>query len=234
MEEPRDDATTGDEFSYAYKSSLIAAPFEFRLAPDALHWGKGRTTGRTLYSQIRRVRLSYRPLTMQNHRFVAEIWSDGPKLTISSTSWKSMVEHERLDARYRVFVRELCRRIGIAGGRAVLQAGSPAILYWPGVLVFAAASLALAGLIVRALQFAGLGRRCVHRGLPRPAPVAGRHVLPPQPPRRVSSGRGPGVSAAPRVAAACAPPAPNTWRSAPCGRHSSRGSRSSSRAGASS
>ncbi len=157
MEEPRDDATTGDEFTYAYKSSLIAAPFEFRLAPDALHWGKGRTTGRTLYSQIRRVRLSYRPLTMQNHRFVAEIWSDGPKLTISSTSWKSMVEHERLDARYRVFVRELCRRIGIAGGRAVLQTGSPAILYWPGVLVFAAASLALAGLIVRALQFAAWG-----------------------------------------------------------------------------
>jgi hypothetical protein len=157
MEEPRDDATTGDEFTYTYKSSLIAAPFEFRLAPDALHWGKGRTTGRTLYSQIRRVRLSYRPLTMQNHRFVAEIWSDGPKLTISSTSWKSMVEHERLDARYRVFVRELCRRIGIAGGRAVLQMGSPAILYWPGVIVFAAAALALAGLIVRALQFAAWG-----------------------------------------------------------------------------
>jgi hypothetical protein len=157
MEEPRDDATTDDDFAYSYRSSLLAAPFEFRLTSDALHWRKGGASGHTLYRNIRRVRLSYRPLTMQNHRFVAEIWSDGPKLTISSTSWKSMVEHERLDARYRVFVRELCRRIGIAGGRAVLQMGSPAILYWPGVIVFAAAALALAGLIVRALQFAAWG-----------------------------------------------------------------------------
>jgi hypothetical protein len=153
MEEPHDDATTGDELTYAYKSSLIAAPFEFRLAPDALYWAKGRVRGHTPYRDIRRVRLSFRPMTMQNHRFIAEIWTAGPKLTIASTSWKSMVEHERLDARYCRFVRELCRRIGAAGGRAVLQTGSPAILYWTGVIVFAGAALALASLIVRALQF---------------------------------------------------------------------------------
>src|SRR3954466_6295782 len=112
MEEPRDDATTGDDFAYSYKSSVITAPFEFRLTPDAVHWGKGGVTGRIVYSRIRRVRLSFRPLTMQNYRFVAEVWSDGPKLTIASTSWKSMVEHERLDAGYRAFVTQLCRRIG--------------------------------------------------------------------------------------------------------------------------
>jgi hypothetical protein len=152
MEEPHDDATTGDQFTYSYKSSVITAPFEFRLTSDALHWGKGGVSGQTPYRQIRRVRLSFRPLTMQNHRFVAEIWSAGPKLTIASTSWKSMVEHERLDARYRVFVTELCRRIGAAGGETRFQTGSPAILYWPGVVVFVGASLALAGLIARALQ----------------------------------------------------------------------------------
>ena len=183
MEEPRDDATTGDDFAYSYKSSLLAAPFEFRLTSDALHWRKGGASGHTLYRNIRRVRLSYRPLTMQNHRFVAEIWSDGPKLTISSTSWKSMVEHERLDSRYRVFIAELCRRIGAAGGQTRLQTGSPPIMYWIGVVVFVGASLALASLIVRALQFAAWGARGVHRSLSRPAPVAGRHVLPPQPPR---------------------------------------------------
>ena len=234
MEEPRDDATTGDDFAYSYKSSLLAAPFEFRLTSDALHWRKGGASGHTLYRNIRRVRLSYRPLTMQNHRFVAEIWSDGPKLTISSTSWKSMVEHERLDSRYRVFIAELCRRIGTARGQTRLQTGSPPIMYWIGVIVFAGSVARARGPDRPRAPVRGLGRRCVHRGLPRPAPVAGRHVLSPQPPRRVSSGRGPGGSATPRVVAACAPPAPSTWRSAPCGRRSSRGSRSSSRAGASS
>jgi hypothetical protein len=157
MEEPHDDATTGDDFTYSYKSSVISAPFEFRLTPDALAWGKGGVRGHTLYRQIRRVRLSFRPLTMQNHRFVAELWTDGPKLTIASTSWKSMVEHERLDARYRAFVPELCRRIGAAGGQTRFQTGSPPILYWIGVVVFAGASLALASLIVQALQIGAWG-----------------------------------------------------------------------------
>src|SRR3954470_19893005 len=136
MEEPRDDATTGDDLTYAYKSSVIGAPFEFRLASDALHWGKGGSRGRTPYRQIRRVRLGFRPMTMQNHRFITEIWTDGPKLTIASTSWKSMVEHERLDAPYRAFVAELCRRIGAAGGRTVFQTGSPGPLFLVRVIVF--------------------------------------------------------------------------------------------------
>jgi hypothetical protein len=152
MEEPRDDATTGDEFAYAYKSSVINAPFEFRLTSDALHWGKGGVRGQTPYRRIRRVRLGFRPLTMQNHRFVAEIWTEGPKLTIASTSWKSMAEHERLDARYRTFVTELCRRIGAADAGTRFQIGSPVILYWLGLAIFIGASLAIAALIVRALQ----------------------------------------------------------------------------------
>ena len=57
------------EFSYAYKSSLMGAPFEFRLAPDALEWRKGGIAGRTPYGRIRRIRLSFRPMTMQNYRF---------------------------------------------------------------------------------------------------------------------------------------------------------------------
>ena len=45
--------------SYAYKSSLLGAPFEFRLAMDALEWRKGTYKGRTPYDRIRRIRLSF-------------------------------------------------------------------------------------------------------------------------------------------------------------------------------
>jgi hypothetical protein len=138
---------------YAYKPSLVGAPFEFRLAADALEWQKGRHAGRTPYDRIRRIRLSFRPVTMQNHRFLAEIWhANGPRLQIASTSWRSIMEQERLDAAYNAFVIELNRRVGAAGGAPLLQTGSPALLYWPGLIIFLGASLALAGLIVRAFQ----------------------------------------------------------------------------------
>ena len=148
----------GTGLAYAYKPSLMGAPFEFRLMPDALEWRRGGSSGRTPYGRIRRIRLAYRPMTMQNHRFVTEVWiADGPKLQISSTSWKSLVDHERFDAGYRAFVTELCRRVGVAAGETLFQVGSPAFLYWPGVLIFAGAGLALAALIVRALQESAWG-----------------------------------------------------------------------------
>jgi hypothetical protein len=150
MDEGNSGETRGP--AYAFKSSLMGAPLEFHLADDALEWRRGTYQGKTPYARIRRVRLGFRPMTMQNHRFLMEIWpSEGPKLQIASTSWKSLVEHERLDAAYRAFVCELSRRIGAAGGPTSFETGSPAFLYWPGTVVFAGAALALAGLIVRAL-----------------------------------------------------------------------------------
>jgi hypothetical protein len=156
-----DDATAeapGGDLIYAYKPSLMGAPFEFRLASDAFEWRKGSFSGRTPYNRIRRIRLGFRPITMQNHRFLTEVWPlEGPKLQIASTSWKSLVEHERLDAAYRAFVTELSRRIGAAGAETLFHTGSPVLLYWLGLVVFAGASLALAVLVVRALQVTAWG-----------------------------------------------------------------------------
>ena len=140
-------------FAYVYKSSLMGAPLEFHLAPDALEWRKGGMAGRTPYRDVRRIRLSFRPMTMQNYRFVTDVWPDsGPKLQIASTSWKSLVEHQRLDAEYSAFVSELSRHVGAAGGNTAFDTGSPAFLYWPGVVIFIGAAFALAALSVRALQ----------------------------------------------------------------------------------
>jgi hypothetical protein len=150
MDESNSVETRG--LAYAFKSSLMGAPSEFHLGDDALEWRRGNYQGRAPYARIRRVRLCFRPMTMQNYRFLMEIWpAEGPKLQIASTSWKGLVEHERLDAAYRTFVTELNRRIGAAGGQTQFETGSPPFLYWPGAVVFVGAALALAGLIVRAL-----------------------------------------------------------------------------------
>jgi hypothetical protein len=141
------------EFNYAFKASLLGAPLEYRLADDALEWRRGASAGRAAYGHIRRIRLSFRPMTMQNYRFLAEVWpADASKLQIASTSWKSVFEHQRLDAEYRAFVVELNRRVGAARGNTSFVTGSPVFIYWPGVAVFIGAAFGVAALAVRALQ----------------------------------------------------------------------------------
>jgi hypothetical protein len=143
----------GDPFAYAYRPSLLGAAWEFRLAGDGIDWAAGRKGGHIPFPAVRRLRMSYRPASMQSHRFMTELWADGaPKLEILSSSWKSMVEQERLDGRYTAFVAELHRRIALAAAPARFEKGSNPLLYWPGLIVFIGVSLGLALLVVRALQ----------------------------------------------------------------------------------
>jgi hypothetical protein len=138
---------------YSYKPSLMGAPWELRLRPDALEWQTGRHEGRVPYGRITRVRLSFRPITMQTRRFLTEIWSVGaPRLPIASTSWRSVVEQGAQDEAYGAFIRELHRRIAAADAQIAFDAGSPPLLYWPGLAIFAVGTLGLAALTVRALM----------------------------------------------------------------------------------
>jgi hypothetical protein len=144
--------------TYTYRPSVLGAPWEFRLTGDGIEWQAGRKSGRIAFRDVRCVRLSFRPANMQSHRFMTELWADGvPKLRIMSSSWKSMFEQERLDAPYSAFIAELHRRIAQAGAPVAYEQGSHPLLYWPGVIVFAAMLLALAMLIFRALQAGAIG-----------------------------------------------------------------------------
>src|SRR5882672_7394523 len=58
--------------SYSYKPSLAGGPVTFWLRRDGLEWNVGRRSGVIRYDRIRWVRLSYRPATLQSHRFTAE------------------------------------------------------------------------------------------------------------------------------------------------------------------
>jgi hypothetical protein len=152
-------AGTGrDSEAYTYRPSVLGAPWEFRLIGDGIDWQAGRKSGRIAFRDVRCVRLSFRPANMQSHRFMTELWADGvPKLRIMSSSWKSMFEQERLDAPYSAFVAELHRRISQSGAPVAYEQGTHPLLYWLGAIVFAAVQLALAMLILRALQAGAIG-----------------------------------------------------------------------------
>jgi hypothetical protein len=139
--------------TYAYKPSVMGAPWEFALRREGLQWRLGYRSGIIRYHQIRRVRMSYRPATMQSKRFVTEIWSAGhPKIQIVSTSWRNIMELQRLDAAYTAFVSELHRRLADAGSTAQFVAGVPVVSYWIGLPIFSGAMVALAILVVRAVE----------------------------------------------------------------------------------
>jgi hypothetical protein len=140
------------DLRYVYKPSLMGAAWELRLRPDALEWRTGRHHGRIPYDGITRIRLSFRPVTMQTRRFVTEIWWPGaPRLSIASTSWRSLVEQAAQDHDYGAFVRALNARVAAAGGATSFETGVPPFLYWPGVVVFVGVAAGLAVLTLRAL-----------------------------------------------------------------------------------
>jgi hypothetical protein len=151
MELGTTDADEGAPY-YAYKPSLMGAPWEYWLRPQGLAWRSGRFEGEIPYRDIVSVRLAYRPLTLQTRRFVTMIRStSGPRLVIASSSWRSMVEHGNQLADYSAFVRALHRRLVETGGAAQFRAGLPALLYWPGFAAFLAIALTTVGLAGRAL-----------------------------------------------------------------------------------
>lgn len=138
---------------YTYRPSLLGAPFTFRLTDQGLAYQAGRRAGVVAYRAIRRIRLSFKPASMQSRRNIAEIWADGaPKLQIVSSTWKSMMEQQRQDEGYAAFLTELHRLIVASGAKPDYERGSVPLLYWPGLVLFAAVALSLAALTVRGLQ----------------------------------------------------------------------------------
>lgn len=143
---------------YVYRPSAFGSPWQFRLADDALFWDTGRKSGRVPYPEVRRMRMSYRPVTMQSHRFVTELWPrSGSRLDIASTSWKSMVEQERLSKPYTDFIGELHRRVAQSGAAVSFETGTYSLRYWLAAIVFGGVAFGLVALIVRTLQADAVG-----------------------------------------------------------------------------
>ena len=155
----RVDMTIDPAVRYAYKASLIGGANHFELTADGLAWRLAGRSGMWRYADISAIRLSYRPVSMQAHRFRADIANkSGARLAIVSTSWQTAALMVPQDKEYRAFITELHRRIASAGGRAELTGGLGSTVYAIGVTLVALLALAMAGLLVRALaigEFAG-------------------------------------------------------------------------------
>lgn len=146
--------------SYAYKASLIGSAHRFELTEDGLSWHIAGRSGLWRYDEISAVRLSFRPVSMQQHRFRADISrASGGRIAILSTSWQTAALMAPQDSGFRDFLVELHARMAKAGSRAELTAGLGRKVYAAVLAFLAMLAVAMAGLLIRALmigEFAGV------------------------------------------------------------------------------
>ena len=154
------DGQGGSVTSYAYKASLIGSAHRFELTDEGLSWHIAGRSGLWRYDEISAIRLSFRPVSMQQHRFRADVsHSKGGRIAILSTSWQTAALMAPQDNGFRDFIVALHARMAKAGSRAELTAGLGAKTYAAVLAFLALLAVAMVGLLVRALitgEFAGV------------------------------------------------------------------------------
>jgi hypothetical protein len=148
----QEQATQAPAIRYAYKASLIGAAHQFELTEQGLCWRLAGRSGMWPYADIAAIRLSYRPVSMQQHRFRADIrHSSGARLPILSTSWQTAALMAPQDNDYRSFIIELHKRLERLGGKAELTAGLGRRTYLAALALAALVGVMLLALFIRAL-----------------------------------------------------------------------------------
>ncbi|QAU42700.1 hypothetical protein [Bradyrhizobium guangdongense] len=154
------DGQSGSVTSYAYKASLIRSAHRFELTDEGLSWHIAGRSGVWRYDEIGAIRLSFRPVSMQQHRFRADISHiKGGRIAILSTSWQTAALMAPQNNGFRQFIVELHARMAMSGSRAELTAGLGGRTYAAVLAFMAMLAAAMAALLIRALligEFAGV------------------------------------------------------------------------------
>ncbi|AUC98244.1 hypothetical protein CWS35_31350 [Bradyrhizobium sp. SK17] len=149
----RSEAGEGAALRYAYKASLIGSAHQFELTEDGLAWRIAGRSGVWDYADISAVKLSYRPVSMQQQRFRADIDNaKGGRIAILSTTWQTATLVAPQGELYRAFIVELHHRMQAAGSTATLIGGLGPKTYTAALAVLAWLAVAMIGLLVMALM----------------------------------------------------------------------------------
>jgi hypothetical protein len=144
---------TTPQTHYAYKASLIGSAHQFDLTDKGLSWKISGRSGVWAYGDISGISLSFRPTSMQAHRFRADIrHKSGARLKILSTNWQTVSLMTPQDGGYRAFITELHARMQAAGSKATLTGGLPVYIYTAALIFVALLVVAMVGLFIRALM----------------------------------------------------------------------------------
>ncbi|MCB1479311.1 MAG: hypothetical protein KDJ62_10670 [Rhodobiaceae bacterium] len=103
-----------DPTTYTHTYHFFRKPRSYRLTGSALTWtDEGEAGMKSLpYSQIKEVRLAYRPSRVQRNRYLAHIVpKSGKRIDISNSTFKGFGDFVEHNEEYSAFIRELHRRL---------------------------------------------------------------------------------------------------------------------------
>jgi hypothetical protein len=131
---------------YEHRAKPYAQEARFEMKPDVLAVTQGSRSGDFAYRDIELVRLLYKPRNTTNEGYQTKLYrKDWRTVGLTNLTWKSLVDLDRQDADYAVFVRALIARIAAANPGVVLEAGMPRWLY---TLTAAAGGIAMIALVL--------------------------------------------------------------------------------------
>ena len=143
---------TSPAVRYAYRASLIGAAHQFELTDAGLSWRVSGKSDVWPYAGISSIRLSYRPVSMQAHRFRADIENaGGARLVMLSTTWQTAALMAPQDNDYRAFIAQLHARMADTASKATLIGGLSPRIYGTAVFLLTLVALAMTGLLIRAI-----------------------------------------------------------------------------------
>ena len=149
---PEQTTVEGPVIRYAFKPSLIGAAFQLELQDEGLLWRVGNRSAVWPYAEIAAIRLSYRPVSMQQRRFRADIrHKNGARLSVLSTSWQTAALMAPQDHDYRALIVALHERMARAGSTAELAGGLGRKIYAAAFALVVLVGVMMLGLFVRAL-----------------------------------------------------------------------------------
>jgi hypothetical protein len=153
MNDSTESAIESADLEYRFRLRSTGGETILRLLPNALEIEVASHRTQVRYTDVARVRLSFRPANLAGQRYLTEIWSRvGGKLLVPSVSARGMFYFDNQAVAYRAFVNELCRRIGEAQPALQIDAGLSAWRWWPGVVFGGGMVVAIAYFLVIALR----------------------------------------------------------------------------------
>jgi len=141
-----------ERLEYRFKPSLLGALWSFTLTADALIWRHGRREAVFPLDEIARLRLTYRPQSLQARRYRTDIiMTDGRRVALISVTWRAMLALTPQSRDYTAFVRALHQRLVARGSKAIGFCGLARPLYLAGLFGLGLIALAMLVLAIGAL-----------------------------------------------------------------------------------
>lgn len=139
--------------TYTQNPRPVGGPVSFVLKGDRLTVDSGRKVQDVRLDAAETVRMTYEPGRVGQRAFRTKVTlKDGKAVTLTSLSWRSLIDAQEMTEEYRAFTAALCTAIARANPNVRFVAGKPYWLWLSTAVVAAASLLAMAVLIWRALE----------------------------------------------------------------------------------